>query len=86
MEITVKSILPCDHCDLPKMGAIVHFFNEQGEYHDSASVEVFIDRRDATLSELKAEAIRAAVDFLKAAVADYHPVEDVGRRLKAGAL
>jgi hypothetical protein len=71
MEITVKSILPCDHCDIPVMGAIVHFFEDQGEYHNSATVEVFIDRRDLTLSELKAEAIRAAVAFLKDATADY---------------
>ncbi|HBG05457.1 MAG: hypothetical protein A2075_18210 [Geobacteraceae bacterium GWC2_58_44] len=70
MEITVKSILPCDHCDLPKMGAIVHFFDDHGEYHNSATAEVFIDRRDAPLSELKAEAIRAAVAFLKDATAE----------------
>src|SRR6185369_12811764 len=71
MEITVRSILPCDHTDLPKIGAIVHFADDRGDYQNSATVEVFIDKQDLTLSGLKSEAVRAAVAFLNNATEKY---------------
>jgi hypothetical protein len=68
MEITVKSIKPCDNHNLPKMEAVVNFYDEKAEFHNFATVEVFIDKRDANLSELKEDAIQTAIDFLKAAI------------------
>jgi hypothetical protein len=56
MQISVKSIQPCDHCDHPKMSAEVVFYDDLSDFPCHATVEVFIDRRDLTLSELKAVA------------------------------
>jgi hypothetical protein len=69
MQITVRSIKPCDDNNLPKMRAVVDFYDDEAEFHNSAEVEVFVDKRDATLSELKEEAILIAIDFLKSAIA-----------------
>ena len=70
MQITVKSIKPCDYCEesFPKMEVEVMFYDESAEYHNSASIHVFIEKRDALLSDLKEEAIQTAIDFLKAAL------------------
>jgi hypothetical protein len=69
MQVTVKSIKPCDYdVPFPKMEAVVSFYDETAECHNLATVDVFIDKRDATLSELKEDAIQTAIDFLKAAL------------------
>jgi hypothetical protein len=71
MKITVKSIRPCDNHDLPKMEATVELYDENVEYYNSAIVNVFIEKRDALLSELKKDAIQKAIDFLKLAVSSH---------------
>ena len=71
MQISVTSIKPCDHHfnpDFPKMEAVINFYDDKTEYHDSAEINVFIDKRDYTISELKKEAIQKAYDFLKIAL------------------
>ncbi|MDD2541708.1 MAG: hypothetical protein PHH28_11785 [Desulfuromonadaceae bacterium] len=69
MQITVKTIKPCDYdTPFPKMEAEVMFYDETAEYHNSASIHVFIDKRDALLSDLKEESIQTAIGFLKAAL------------------
>ena len=70
MQISVESIKPCDyhdHPDFPKLEANVSFYDDQAKFHNSARVTVFIEKRDALLSELKEDSIRAAIDFLKIA-------------------
>jgi len=74
MQIIVHSIKPCDHPDIPKftkMEAVVNFYDDQSEYHNSATVEIFIEKRDILLSELKKDAIQAAIDFLKLAISSH---------------
>lgn len=71
MKITVKSIKPCDNHDLTKMEAVVEFYDENVEYYNFAIVNVFIEKRDALLSELKNDAIRNARDFLKLAISSH---------------
>ena len=66
MEIRLHSINPYDGPDMPpKMIAEVGFYDEKAEYHNSATVTVFLDKRDASISELRAEAIQKAIDFVK---------------------
>lgn len=71
MKITVKSIKPCDNHDLTKMEAVVEFYDENVEYYNFAIVNVFIEKRDALLSELKDDAIQKAIDFLKRALSSH---------------
>jgi hypothetical protein len=68
MQITLRSINPYDGLDAPKMIAVVNFYDETAQFHNSATVEVFLDKRDASLSELKVDAIQKAINFLKLAV------------------
>jgi hypothetical protein len=68
MRITVRSIKPCDDHDFPKMEAVIDIWEGKEEYNNSAVIEVFINKRDAPLSELKDEAIQTAIDFLKSAI------------------
>ncbi|MFA5806769.1 MAG: hypothetical protein WC978_00200 [bacterium] len=73
MRITVDKILPCDDInDYPRMKAVVSFYEDKTDkdYHRSADVIVFFDKHDAPLSQLKSEAIQAAIDFLKLALSD----------------
>ena len=69
MEITVESIGGMDIQTNDKMDAIVLFYNETETYGFSAKVTVWLPKRDALISEIKKEAIQAAIDFLKEAQA-----------------
>jgi len=71
MVITVESIDPCEHTNLPKMQAVVNFYDETAEFHPSAKVRVFIEKRDVPMSVLKQEAIQNAKDFLKLVLSDH---------------
>lgn len=71
MEIKVKSIDPYDQLDHPKMRAVVSFYDETAEFHNSAEVKVFIEKRDVPMSVLKQESIRNAKDFLKLVLSDH---------------
>ncbi len=72
MEITVSKIIPYDGGEyFPKIVAEVIFYEDEKEaqYHRSASVTVYVDKReDIPYSQLKSEAIQAAKDFLKLAL------------------
>ena len=46
----------------------VTFWEASGPTHDCATVDIFIEDRDWILSDLKAEAIQKAKDFLSRAV------------------
>ncbi len=75
MEITVRTIRPCDYShnpDFPMMEAVVVFYDEKAEYHQSAEVLLFIEKKDYPLSQLKEVAIQKARDFLKLALSS-HP-------------
>ena len=77
MEITVKSIDPDGSALFQekgqvKMRAVVHFDDGADEYSTTAWVEVWLDKRDAPLSELKNEAIALAKAFLSSAINDSH--------------
>jgi hypothetical protein len=65
MEISVDKILP--HED-KEINVTVGFFDESTSPHNSASVTVFIEQKDYTLSELKVEAVRKAKEFLSQAI------------------
>lgn len=72
MKITVNKIETDDFRNSPMMNVSVGIYDEGGgEFHNSATVNVFIIKRDASLSELKADAIRTAIDFLKFAIASH---------------
>jgi hypothetical protein len=60
---------PCNPDDPSVMTAEVFFYNEQSEFPNSATVEVFIESGDSALPELETDAIRTAIDFLKSATA-----------------
>lgn len=70
MEITVNYIAPHDHSKHGKMEARVDFNHQSDDgFGYSASVIVWIPKRDAPLSELKTNAVEAAFDFLKSVLA-----------------
>ena len=68
MEIAVQSIEPGTDNNYDKMIARVDFHDESADgFTSSASVTVWIPKRDAPLSELTKEALQAAIAFLKEA-------------------
>jgi hypothetical protein len=72
MQITVGKIIPRDGApNTPKILAEVYFYEDEEEahYHRSAVVTVYLDKReDISFSQLKEEAIEAAIEFLKLAI------------------
>lgn len=71
MQISVTAIKPCDYDsdpNFPKMEALISIYDEEAKFHNSADITVFIDKRDANLSELKKDGIKTAIDFLKHAL------------------
>ena len=72
MIIAVERILPSDFPVLfPKILADVAFYEISEEVKDlrSATVRVYLDKReDISYSQLKEEAIEAAIDFIKLAI------------------
>ena len=71
MQVTVKKICPYDDCNGSKMLAVVGFYDEEAEFHNSAKVEIFIEKHDAHLSDLKKEAVQTALDFLRQALSSH---------------
>jgi hypothetical protein len=69
MKITVESIGGMDIANNDKMDAHVLFFEEIEGYGFSAKVTVWLPKSDDPLSDLKKEAVLAAIDFLKKAQA-----------------
>jgi len=71
MQISVTGIKPCDYDhnpDFSKMEVQISIYDEKAEFHNSANITVFIDKRDANLSELKKDGIKTAIDFLQQAL------------------
>ena len=70
MEITVRSISTLDGksnagCD--KLPVILDIDDEAEDYSITAEVHLWVEKRDAPLSELKREAIERALAFFAAA-------------------
>jgi len=70
MEICIDKIDPFEKSDMPMMVVNVHFLDEVSEYHQSAMVTVFLEKKDYSLSELRDAAIRKAHTFLHSALND----------------
>ena len=74
MQITVRSIDPCDYHDdpeFPKVKAVVDFHDDKPEYNNLATVNVFLDKREIHLSELMNDAVQEAVAFLSLAISSH---------------
>ena len=72
MQITVKSIEPeLENSKFPKMYANVSIYDEKSEFHNSAEVHVFINKRDVPISELAKDATLEAIAFLKIALSSH---------------
>jgi hypothetical protein len=65
MKITVPKIRTNEEEDFPFIEALVYFWDDEASPHFGAEVTVFLDKADITISELKNQAIRKALDFLR---------------------
>ena len=83
MEITVRSISTLDgksNTGCEKLPVVIDLDDEAEDYSITAEVHVWVEKRDAPLSELKREAISRALDFF-AAAAKSRPGKERRRKL-----
>lgn len=72
MQITLTSISPqLEDSEFPKMYANIQIYDEKSEFHNSAEIHVFIDKKDIPISELSKIAVQEAIDFLKIAISSH---------------